>query len=80
MEAETVTLCAFMWPSHYHKCPFLKSMAFKRRGKPIFHTKGKRETSNFWCMLAGLLGMVLSRDRKLFCVIIGNDYDKMLFT
>ena len=27
-EAETATLCAFLWPSHYHKCPCLKSMAW----------------------------------------------------
>ena len=23
-----VTLYVFMWPSHYHKCPCLKSMAW----------------------------------------------------
>jgi hypothetical protein len=28
MEAEIVTPCAFMWPSKYHKCPCLKSMAW----------------------------------------------------
>jgi len=28
IEAETMTLCTFMWPSYYHKCPCLKSMAW----------------------------------------------------
>ena len=31
-------------------------------------------------MLAGLLGVLLCRDRNLFRVLIGNDYDKMLLT
>ena len=51
--AEMVTLCAFMWPAQYHKCPFLKW-----RGKPIFRAEGKRETFDFWCALVGLLGAV----------------------
>jgi hypothetical protein len=28
------------------------------RGKPIFYAEGKTETSNFWCVLAWLLGVV----------------------
>ena len=28
MEAEMATCYAFMWPSYYHKCPCLKSMAW----------------------------------------------------
>jgi hypothetical protein len=28
------------------------------RGKPIFRAEGKRETSNFRCVLAGLVGAV----------------------
>jgi hypothetical protein len=35
--------------------------------------------SNFWGVLVGLLGVVLSRDQNLFHVLIGNDYDKMLY-
>ena len=31
-------------------------------------------------MLAGLLGVLLCRDRNLFCALTGNDHDKMLLT
>ena len=37
----------FMWPS-----------LNRWRGKPIFQVEGKRETSNFRCVLAGLLDAV----------------------
>ena len=50
------------------------------RGKPIFYMEGRRKTSNFQGMLAGLLGAMLSRDHNLFYVLIGNIYDKMLLT
>ena len=41
------------------------------RGKPIFHVKGKRETSNFRCVLVGLLGVVRNQifgwaDRQVY--------------
>jgi hypothetical protein len=39
MEAEMVTFCAFMWSTHYHKCPCLN----RWHGKPIFRAEGKRE-------------------------------------
>jgi hypothetical protein len=41
-------------------------------------TARRSAKSNFWGVLAGLLGVVLSRDQNLFHILIGNDYNKML--
>ena len=46
----------------------------------LFSTRRVKEISNFQCVLARLLVVVLSRDQNLFHVLIGNDYDKMLLT
>ena len=59
-EAETMTPCTFMWPSWYHKCPCLN----RQHGKSNFHAEGKRETSNFRCVLVALLGAVRNFRQK----------------
>ena len=46
----------------------------------LFFVRRAKQRHLFFGALAGLLGAVLSRDRNLFRVLIGNDYDKILLT